>query len=604
MNLLARHSWVSFCFGGLCLAACYGQSATQPETALGAGEPHSAMPSPAAPRSSSESTEASRAVPPDELHLAKRYAFGEGAVPDPMKAVAWLTKASDRGDVEAALALGRLYREGRGVARDLDRARHFYARAAERGVADALFELGMLDDGTPPTAQPERALEAYRRAAEAGHGGAAVNLGLLYEQGRGTPRDYAKAVYWYGRAADLGSAAGQFHLGRAYATGRGVEKDERQAIEWFQSAALQGHPEAQDRMGALYEAGLGVPRDLERARDLYEQAAEAGFAPAQVHLGTLYENGSGVDKDPVLACQWYERAANQQHPAGLFHFGLCLHHGWGKPKDPTAACSMFLRAAQSGHAAAQNNIAVCLEHGHGIHKDEEQAVYWYRQAADRGDALALHNLASMYLNGKGVAPDYDEAERLLVRAAQLGRKQAEATLEALRERRRCEKTASTELFGVKLACATRAQLRGALARSGAPVEREDDAEWFDAYDSSRLLAGSRRLELGYTEDDRLGKATYTFPSEDDREQVLRIADLVARKYGAARQRVGSATSGTVRFEWQTRDGVRIVVRRGWPDTTTSLEYQVPRYAAQIDRALRAERAVEQRQDFDPQSNAF
>ena len=43
-----------------------------------------------------------------------------------------------------------------------------------------------------------------------------------------------------------------------YANGRGVPKDDAKAVEWYQKAAVQGNAAAQSKLGFMYEAGRGV----------------------------------------------------------------------------------------------------------------------------------------------------------------------------------------------------------------------------------------------------------------------------------------------------------------------------------------------------------
>lgn len=46
---------------------------------------------------------------------------------------------------------------------------------------------------------------------------AAYNLGLMYTNGQGVEKDYAKAAGWYAKAADHGDQRAQFNLGLLYA---------------------------------------------------------------------------------------------------------------------------------------------------------------------------------------------------------------------------------------------------------------------------------------------------------------------------------------------------------------------------------------------------
>jgi hypothetical protein len=62
----------------------------------------------------------------------------------------------------------------------------------------------------------------------------------MYEQGRGTEKNYQSAVSWYQKAAKQGHAQAQNNLAWLYESGQGVKQDLVQAYAWFDSAAHQG----------------------------------------------------------------------------------------------------------------------------------------------------------------------------------------------------------------------------------------------------------------------------------------------------------------------------------------------------------------------------
>ena len=53
------------------------------------------------------------------------------------------------------------------------------------------------------------AVRKWRPLAEAGDAAAQYNLGVIFDQGRGVPRDTAEALRWYQLAAAQGYAAAQ-----------------------------------------------------------------------------------------------------------------------------------------------------------------------------------------------------------------------------------------------------------------------------------------------------------------------------------------------------------------------------------------------------------
>jgi len=88
------------------------------------------------------------------------------------------------------------------------------------------------------------ALHEWQPLAEQGDARAQFSFGLLYENGDGIPRDYAKARQWYEKAAAQGDAKAQLYLGLQSSFGQGVPMDVVEAYMWYSLAAGNGNPHA------------------------------------------------------------------------------------------------------------------------------------------------------------------------------------------------------------------------------------------------------------------------------------------------------------------------------------------------------------------------
>ncbi len=99
------------------------------------------------------------------------------------KALPWLRKAAEAGNVEAAGALGGIYANGGGYS----------------GESENPFE-----DARPRQPNYAEAARWYRQAAEAGDAKAAFELGLLYDEGRGVEKNAAETERWRRKAEELG----------------------------------------------------------------------------------------------------------------------------------------------------------------------------------------------------------------------------------------------------------------------------------------------------------------------------------------------------------------------------------------------------------------
>ena len=119
------------------------------------------------------------------------------------------------------------------------------------------------------------AVDHWSRCAEQGDARAQYGLGVIYNEGRGTEVDYARAARWFSRAARQDLAEAQMELGFMRASGRdGVAQDAVQAYVWFLLAAENGAAEASD------------PLELLESRLTPEERAEANRRIGEWHLGT------------------------------------------------------------------------------------------------------------------------------------------------------------------------------------------------------------------------------------------------------------------------------------------------------------------------------
>ena len=121
-----------------------------------------------------------------------------------------------------------------------------------------------------------------RKAAELGCVVAQYKLGCMYDNGKGVPQDFYKAIEWYHKAANHGDMNAQYRLGYMYDNGQGVPQDSTKAFAWYLKAADQGQKSARYRLGCMYHTGQGVPQDYIKAVEWYLKASGPGFL-----IGTL-----------------------------------------------------------------------------------------------------------------------------------------------------------------------------------------------------------------------------------------------------------------------------------------------------------------------------
>ncbi len=133
---------------------------------------------------------------------------------------------------------------------------------------------------------------------------------MLYDMGKGVPKNSKQAVHWYQKSALGGNHHAQHNLGVAYADGEGVTRDLTKAIYWWQRSASRGNTDSQYNLGMLYAMGNEtIKKDYTKAQKWWRRAAMSGDAMAQYNLGSLFANGDGVVKNYCEAMRWWQESA-------------------------------------------------------------------------------------------------------------------------------------------------------------------------------------------------------------------------------------------------------------------------------------------------------
>jgi hypothetical protein len=162
-----------------------------------------------------------------------------------------------------------------------------------------------------------------------------------------------------------------------------------------------------------------------------------------------------------------------------------------------------------------------------------------------------------------------------------------------------------ELFGVSLKGATRDQLRQTFKQNGLRAKREDNNYWVDTYDAKGVLDGASDFQVGYVlATGNFAYAQYTFSGFMDTQLVGKVISMVATKYGRPASQSGNYGLGEVSAKWNMGQGMFIEVSRGWPDTTTYLNYIDSSANKQMNVEIDAEKKAQATQKAKAQSKAF
>jgi TPR repeat protein len=318
-----------------------------------------------------------------------------------------------------------------------------------------------------------------------------------------------------------------------------------------------------------------------------------------------FENGQGgLQKDDKKAVEWYRKAAEQGNAQAQTYLGMAFENGQGGiQKDDSKAVEWYRKAAEQNNSEAQFALGYRYRTGEGVTQDYAQAIEWYRKSGDQGNIEAINDLGFMYENGFGVAIDLDKAQALYKSSADQGNDLAKNNLAELHNKQKCFAKDSTRLFDQALLCASKETLRAATKKAGANPTRENDGYWYDLYDSSRVLEGTSKLQIAYSEG-KFAKAIYTFNSGMDTHKVVEVRDLVASKYGYPTSSEGSPSVGEVKYTWELKDGMKLTVNRGWPDATVYLSYIHPTNFAAMEAEQERQKQAAEDEKRSKQSKSF
>jgi len=317
-------------------------------------------------------------------------------------------------------------------------------------------------------------------------------------------------------------------------------------------------------LGIAYEEGLGVESDLGTALSLYRRGATGGSSEAAYRLGRMYENGHGVKQDDEAAFNWYlkgagedPRAAFKYASAVLANEGLRAQEGEYDPVD------RMRFAAESGVDEAALVLGSLYQDGIERERNIAQAVKWLSAVSDESDASAeaerrlglafsdsdksraIGHFMKAFEKGDGIAAAYlgyyadraarTEAQRRV--ALDYYRKSKEANIDwATRELERLEEHfRSVELLGMKMYGVRKTDIRSQLDKIGMPLLAESPGFW-DAYDSTKVLPGSRSLTIAYApgEEQVVAELAYRFEPDGLKRERLNFARLrqkLSEKYG-------------------------------------------------------------------------
>lgn len=221
----------------------------------------------------------------------------------------------------------------------------------------------------------DRAVKLFRRASDDGNIVADWYLGHMYRQGRGVPRDDARAFTYYTRVAEhydpdegdqnririvVDAMVRLADYQRMGAVNAGLQPNPQAAARsYLKIATAYGHPAAHFALGVMSIKGQGMKKNPQQGLKWLMAAARKRYAPAEAYLGELYWEGKLVRGDRTRAVMWYmlaRQSARQEENPEIFDRALQLEANVGQDEliEAEARASVWNEQypAKSGRGAS------------------------------------------------------------------------------------------------------------------------------------------------------------------------------------------------------------------------------------------------------------
>ncbi|KAF8936811.1 hypothetical protein BGZ47_009313 [Haplosporangium gracile] len=181
-------------------------------------------------------------------------------------------------------------------------------------------------------------------------------------------------MQWYLKAVDQDLPEAQFKIGVMYERGRGVPKEKTAALEFFKTASTHRDTDAfsQFVVDYMYFHGHGVSQDYSTAFYWFLVSARQDLPEAQLKVGNMYRRGRGVSKNYVEAMSWLLKATKQGLPRAQHDVGIMR-----RPKG-----------IHQGQLQAQRELGDVFFEGLEVPVDYTVALEWYSKSTLQNDAAS------------------------------------------------------------------------------------------------------------------------------------------------------------------------------------------------------------------------
>jgi TPR repeat protein len=189
--------------------------------------------------------------------LAVYYQKGNSSLAkDEAKAFQLFHQAADNGHLDASCSLALCYYFGSGVAQNEAKAFKLFQYGADQGHLLSICNLARsFELGVGGTVNQKLAFEFTKHVADNGNvqnksliSWAQARLAGYYTNGIGVPQSYTQSAIYFQKSADNEMVESLFKLALLYEDGKGVPKDEARCIHLLKKSAAKGCSEARAKL--------------------------------------------------------------------------------------------------------------------------------------------------------------------------------------------------------------------------------------------------------------------------------------------------------------------------------------------------------------------
>lgn len=276
----------------------------------------------------------------------------------------------------------------------------------------------------------KRILILLLKAAEAGIPEASRLAGMRMLKGVGAskqPVDGAKLILAAAEKGDADAACEVFDL---LVDGKYLPKNHRKAHDLVMAGAQKSHPTSARLVAKCHGRGIGVPRDEFAMMDWLRRAANFGDIESMMVIGEILLEGAGnQQRNSAEALFFYNMAAK----AGEVRAHYKLFEIYSETDDYLAAYKALWEGVRLKDTRAMHRLGVVYEEGElGLAPNEQQALNYYLQGAQLNDPICKAYAGWLMVNAKTLKHNYPEGIRYLTEAHRGNVLLAHYTLGAMR----------------------------------------------------------------------------------------------------------------------------------------------------------------------------